>query len=166
MTDTARGVAHYSHINPGSRLRGVTSQQARIVVAGSGDDNAWKEGAVIDRTTPALFLGGQGVTQINPTLNTGETVTVSRRYRHASDAAGPFEELPSLRDSEIADVVITAAEMVATPGPRTYLDNLDLAGAKKFIRHDVKVNLSRANTDTCGIGGAVALAGDDVAPVN
>lgn len=168
MEQAQMGAAHASQINAGSRLYALTSRVPLVVVAGGGDDNVFKDGTVIDRTAPALFLSGQHGIVINPTLNTGETVTVSRRYRHADLAAGPFTELPSMPDDDpsLAAVVITAAEMVATPGPRTFRDNLDLAGAKQFVRCDVKVDLSRANTDTCGTAGVLTLGGVDSGAVS
>jgi hypothetical protein len=169
MDQSKMGVSHYSQMNAGSRLYGLTSQQPRSITAGGGDDNDWKTGATIDRTDPALFLSAQNVISVLPTLNTGETATVSRRYRHTDtpDDAGSWVELDVLPDDDdsLDAVVITAAQMAATAGPRTYRDNVDLSGAKQYVRCDVKVDLSRATTDTCTMAAVMALAGVDNAPV-
>lgn len=165
--DTEKGVAHHSQINAGSRLYGLASQRARVIVAGAGagetEDNVWNEGKAIDRTDPSLFLSAQNVITLHPTLNGGESVTMERRYRHSDDGSTGWEELPSLQDAEIALVTILAAA-VAAGTPFSYRDNLDLAGAKKYVRCDVRVNLSRANTDECRMAAVMTLAGDDVAP--
>jgi hypothetical protein len=171
MEASKMGAAHHTQINAGAGLYGHTANRAKSIVAGSGtsgiQDNFWHEGTAIDRTTPGLFLSGQGIVQVLPVLNTGETVTVERRYRHSDDAA-TWEELPSMPDDDasLALVTVTAAQMVSNTAPRTYRDNLDLAGAKKYIRQDIRINLSRANTDVCHTAGTIVLAGSDGQAVN
>lgn len=164
MDATERGVAHHSQVNAGASLYGICSQRARVVVAGSGTtetkDNDWHLGKVIDRTTPALFLSGQNVITLHPTLNTGESLTMDRRYMHSDDGVTFTEELPSAPAADIAQVSILAAA-VAGGTPFSYRDNLDLAGAKKYVRCDVKLNLSRANTDECRVAAVMTLAGID-----
>jgi hypothetical protein len=140
------------------------------VIAGSGaaetQDNAWHLGKVIDRLAPALFLSAQNVITVHPTLNGGENVTIERRYRHDVAAAGAFTDaLPSLLDAEIPLVTVLAAD-VAAGTPFSYRDNLDLAGARQFVRCDVRLNLSRANTDEARMAAVMTLAGTDSDPVS
>jgi len=168
--DDKRGVAHYSQINAGARLFGICSQRARSVLAGSGSaetqDNFWHLGKVIDRLTPGLFLSAQNVLTVHPTLNGGENVTIERRYRHDSDPVGAFAaDLPAHPVAEFPLVTVLAAE-VAAGTPFSYRDNLDLAGAKQYVRCDVRLNLSRANTDTALMAAVMTLAGTDSDPVS
>jgi len=169
MQAAEMGAAHSSHINAGSVLYAVTAGRARSVVAASVtsgiQDNFWHGGVAVDRTTPALFLSAQGAVCVLPVLNTGESVVISRRYRHSDDGI-TFVEIDAYPDADFVDVTVTAAEMVTTPAPRTIRDNLDLAGCKQYIRQDIKVNLSRANTDVAHISGMFVLAGTDTGPVN
>ena len=157
----ARGAAHASQINPGARLYAVCGNRARSVLAGSAtagiQDNTWHLGEVIDRTTPGLFLGGQGAVLVLPVLNTGESVTVEQRFRDSEDGTTDFQEIPSIPDADIGTITITAAQMVADPLARSLRVNLDLAGARKYIRQDIRINLSRANTDLCHTSGVVVL---------
>lgn len=166
MNSTHMGAAHDSQINAGARLYGLASQRARVVVAGSGTtetkDNDWHLGKGIDRTSPALALAAQNVITLHPTLNTGESLTFDRRYRHSDDDVN-YEEVPAYPDADFTQVSILAAA-VAAGTPFSYRDNLDLASFKKYVRCDVKLNLSRANTDECRIAAVMTLAGFDVLP--
>lgn len=168
MDDTQMGAAHDSQINPGARLYGTCSQRARVVVAGSGTtetkDNDWHLGKGIDRTSPALALGAQNVITLHPTLNTGESLTFDRRYRHSDDDI-TYVEIDTYPDADFAQVSILAAD-VSAGTPFSYRDNLDLAGCKKYVRCDVKLNLSRANTDECRIAAVMTLAGFDALPAS
>lgn len=168
MDASHMGVAHASQINAGSRLYGLASQRARQVIAGSAvaenKDNDWHLGKGIDRTTPALFMSAQNVITLHPTLNGGESVTFERRYRHSDDDV-TYVEMDAYPDADF-DLVTILAAAVAAGTPFSYRDNLDLAGAKQYVRCDVRLNLSRANTDTCNVAAVMNLAGVDVAPTS
>ncbi|AMX93629.1 MULTISPECIES: hypothetical protein [Mesorhizobium] len=132
------------------------------VAAGSGDatevDCAW-----IDRELEGIGMAQSAklVIAFTATLETGETLTF----------AGNFQDATALAGTGVADFATAFAAAVVATGDSggsvetgTYEVDIDLAGARQFVRTQITPNLSRGATDTCEWSAVLVLYGDHNQP--
>lgn len=132
------------------------------VAAGSGDatevDGAWVDRVLAD---VGMALSAKLVITFTATLETGETLSFS----------GNFQDATALAGTGVADFSTAFAATVVATGDSggstetgTYEVDIDLAGARQFIRSQITPNLSRGATDTAEWSASLVLFGDHRQP--
>ena len=128
------------------------------VVAGGSNDNVQQTGVSIDRFATGLPLVGMPMVRFKAVLAAAATLSLAYVVEHSDDNATfvPFQS--------------GAAAVVATgpAGGGTVRDgfrvNVDLAGAKQYIRLKYTPDLSAANTDTAELSVTWLLGGQRTVP--
>lgn len=147
--------------NIGSQIAAVDSGVAFNTVAGGAADNVEQVGAIIDRTQHGAALSASLLIPYRANLAAGQSLKIGYRVEHGADAA--------LADTSDFVKVLPAANQVANSVAGGVVTgvvkvDLDLAGAKRYIRVDVTSDLSAAGVDTSVLSVALVLGGEDRVP--
>lgn len=147
--------------NIGAFLFGFPSHLNTTVLAGGGADGVSQDGLTIDRqsVTPT-FLSGKFLTQVACTLATDETVTVRQRFQDSADDSVWAAYVPTTGGDELDDVVISSTGNSIVPG------NVDFSGARRYVRQNVTLTQSAANTDTADFVSVLASGGSAETPAS
>lgn len=139
----------------------ITSRRAlniNTVTAGGGADNVAQNGIAINRLG---FLSMLVNVLITAALASAQSVAVACKVQDSADGSTDWQDLAGASGSSA--VSVTVSDGADENGLLEM--NVNLAGARKFVRIVVTPNCSAANTDTATIGGIVNLGGSDVTPV-
>ncbi len=137
----------------------------QVVTAGGGADGVEINGTAIDRLAiryPTLsckvaipyYVAGVGST---------DTVTVVSNLQHSSLSTAGWADLPN-RDGTTISSVVFSGTTAASTGTGTLAYDLEIGGAKRYVRVNVTATLSAAGVDTADIAGIVAFGGQDTLP--
>ncbi len=140
----------------------ITSRAAGAVqaTAGGAGDAAEVDGPYIDRIG---FQSGKLVIAFQATLGDGETLSIGANLQDAVDAAGTG--VADFEDALPSAVVATGPSGGGTVHGTAELD-VNLAGARPFVRAQFTPDLSRANTDVAIVSAALVLGGAERLPAS
>ena len=147
-----------SHNIGGYIAAGHGSDNVAVTAAGAGD-NTLVTGTILDRNANAGALSAAVLIFWKAVLAAAETLTIkSVTVEHGNDAG--------LSDAAVLATLEDATGTVVATGPggggtlrgvRKY--NVDLAGAKRYIRVKFTPDLSASATDTAGLAAGVVFGG-------
>jgi hypothetical protein len=160
MSDTNKpGAAHSSQTDSGARVRGVFALAPQVVTSAQV-----LTGTTIDRKEQEMPLSVQFALPVKITsLASGEEmdITVAIQHAAASDPLDPSDDtadtFASYDDGDQDEVFTIAGNDDASTIETTLRVNVDLSGAKRFVRARVTVPASGENVAigcVCIIGGA------------
>lgn len=137
-----------------SIIRTVYAADSKDLTAGGSGDNTQIKGEAIDRLK---FFVTQVAVNYNATLSASETLSLNGFKLQHSDTT---------TDGDFVDYVTLADDgVIATEtGKGTVIVNVDLDGAKKYIRVIYTPDLSATDTDTATIFSTMVLAGGESYP--
>ncbi|TJW14453.1 MAG: hypothetical protein E5W82_10785 [Mesorhizobium sp.] len=130
--------------------------------AGAGDatevDCAW-----IDRELEGIGMAQSAklVIAFTAALATGETLSFAGNFQDATALAGTGSADFA---SAFAAAVVATGDSGGSTETGTYEVDIDLAGAREFIRTQITPNLSASGTDTCEWSAVLVLYGDHNQP--
>lgn len=131
---------------------------AVAATAGGAGDAAEVNGQWIDRQG---FLSAKLIVAYQGVLGDGDTLSVAANLQDATDGSG----------TGAADFGTAAADAVRATGgsggstERGVVEiDVDLSGAKQFVRAQFTPNLSAANTDTAILSAVLVLGGAEAIP--
>lgn len=139
----------------------VLTAYIHSLTAGAATDNVEKTGVTIDRLANGSALSAVLSLAYTATLAEGKKLGIGYTVEHG-DAADM---------SDASDFLDVAAATVATGGAGGSTEtgvlssDVDLAGAKRYIRLLFKADLDAANTDTATVAATVILGGADTLPL-
>jgi hypothetical protein len=153
------GFAQFHNI--GSQIAAVDTGLAFNAVAGDAVDNVEQAGVIIDRTLHGEALSASLIAQFTATLAAGKKLFLGYRIEHGDSA--------TLADTADFAAVAVAGNQVAVSAAGgavhgVYKADLDLAGAKRYIRVNLTTNLDAAGVDVSCVAAALVLGGEDRAP--
>lgn len=153
------GIAHSRAVDGGAYCDAVCSLVPDTFTAGSGDDNVFKDGETIDRIARRLPQSMKIAVLLHLVMASGQRATISNvlQDKEVGENFAQYGELPD-------DVVITANDDGSAIVTTVNLD-VDLAGAKQYVRHRTRVNLSASGTDTAAVAATATLFGLESLPV-
>ncbi|MER9768878.1 hypothetical protein NKJ09_22760 [Mesorhizobium sp. M0189] len=132
------------------------------LAAGTGDatevDCAWVD-RMLDNV--GMALSAKLVITYTAALETGETLSFAGNFQDASALAGTGAADYS---TAFAAAVVATGDSGGSTETGTYEVDVDLAGAREFIRAQITPNLSRGATDTCEWSASLVLFGDHRQP--
>lgn len=147
--------------NAGAWVTPVFGFAAAAVTAGGAGDNTEINGAAIDLNAYGTrFRSAKLAAPVTATLGSGETVQVLGNFQDSADGT-------NWSDYKDALAATTVATGPSGGGARTGVATLevDITGARRYIRVQATPNLSRAGTDTASFGpGLVLLCGPQELP--
>lgn len=150
-------------LDGGAFSRTVFQAINKTATAGGGGDATEVDCAWVDRELSGIGMAQSAklVIAFTATLETGETLTF----------AGNFQDATALAGTGAADFATAFAPAVVATGDSggstetgTYEVDIDLAGARQFVRTQITPNLSRGGTDTCEWSAVLVLYGDHNQP--
>lgn len=152
------GIAHSMAVNGGAYCDAVCSLVPDVITAGAGDDNVFKDGEQIDRIALKLPMSTKIVILLRLVMASGFQATISNvvQDKDTGESFAQYGELPD-------DVVIRANDDGSAIVTTVNLD-VDLSGAKQYVRHRTRVNLSRSGTDTAAVAATATLFGLESLP--
>lgn len=138
----------------GDWLSGVVAFNPLTVTAGGGDDGVLKNGVVFDRDAFDQLILSAALFVLSTTASLGpatSTITVA-----VKDSA----------DNVTFDAYETYTDVIKDTNDTTaHKYNVDLAGARRYIRVDITINFSAASVDTNAISAVLVLAPGDELPM-
>ena len=144
--------------NIGERIKNTTGGlQLDTFTAGATGDNTLYTGDAVDR----MGFGSCQV-QMNSTLTlaSGETFKNTINIYDCATSGGTYTLFSNLLNAG------TIATGTATGGKYASRYNVDLSGAKRYIKIDSKADLSASGTDTAKYLLQLVLGGADVTPIS
>jgi len=152
----------------GASLKGVLARIPEVIVAAAGNDNVEIDGPRVDRRQVGgdgdvgrLYLSGKVLIEFSAALDAAETLSIAANLQDSADGS-VFADLVPAQELALA-VVATGGAGGTTEQGVAELD-VDLTGARRFIRLQSTADLSRGATDTVAIGASFALGGADELP--
>ena len=129
-------------------IGGLVNQQAAIdaqtVTAGGDSDNVFLEGTAIDKSAHRNPLSVSLAVPVGVELGAEETATVTARLQHRASAEDAWEDF------------VTEDPVTLTESGTVVLD-AEIAGAKRYIRGQVRVDFSASSADTAAVAGVATL---------
>lgn len=149
--------------NGGAYSRTALVAINKDVTAGGAGDATEVDGAWIDRSLAdvGMALSAKLVITFTATLETGETLTFAGNFQDATSSAGAGSA--DFSDA-FAAVTVATGDSGGSTETGTYEVDVDLAGAKQFVRAQITPNLSRGATDTANWTATLVLFGDHRQP--
>lgn len=150
-------------LDGGAYSRTVFEAINKTATAAGGGDNTEVDAAWVDRVLAGvgMALSAKLVILYTATLQTGETLSFSGNFQDATSLAGAGAADFSTAFAAVAVAVGDSAGSVETG---TYEVDVDLSGARQFIRSQITPNLSAGGTDTCEWAANLVLYGDHHQP--
>jgi hypothetical protein len=146
--------------NIGAFIAAVNTGVAYNSVAAGSNDNTEKAGAIIDRAAHKTPLSMSLLIQYLAVLAATKTIKVGYRIEHGNDSA--------LADT--ADFASLTPAVAATGGAGGSTESgvvkfdIDLGGAKRYLRINVTTDLSATSADTANAAAVAVFGGEDVVP--
>lgn len=132
--------------------------QAVSLTAGAGGDDAEVDGQWIDRQG---FMSATLFILFDATLGDGDDLEIAANLQDADDDQGTGA-------ADFGDPLANAVVASGGVGGSTEIGvarlDIDLSGAKQFVRAQFTPDLTAANTDTAIVGAILVLGGADVEP--
>ena len=150
--------------NIGAFIKLVRAFINTAMLAGGAGDNTLVTGLIIDRESWHMPLSAVLGISYTTTLAEAATLTFKSLLVEHGDAANLSDAATFLTlEDATGSVIETGPTGGATvTGCKEY--DIDLAGAKRYIRIKVTPDLSAADTDVAGLAGVLALEGGDTLP--
>lgn len=151
-------------LNGGAYCRGAFVAINKTLTAGGAGDNTEVNGAVVDRKHPTgggLAMSSKLLIPFTATLGAGETLKFGIQMQSGDLADG--SDMADYGDPIAATVVATGESGGSTETGVVEVD-VDLSGAKRYVRPQPTPDLSAANTDTAEWSALLALFGDSRQP--
>lgn len=148
--------------NGGAYVRSARGTGANAVTAGGTGDATEVNGLWQSRLSEkGIALSAKVIVSFTTTLGAGETLTFGGNFQDATDGSGA-----GVNDygAVIAPVVVATGDSGGSTETGTFELDVDLGGAKEFIRAQITPNLSRANTDTANYHIDYLFFGDQRGP--
>ena len=147
----------------GTEIAAVDTGLNYNVVAAAGSDNAEVAGVIIDRESHGMPLSGCILIGWKATLGAAATLSIGYRLEHG-DAANLSDTADFAKQLCAGNVVQTASASGGTYHGVLKVD-LDLAGAKRYLRLNITEDLSAANTDVAVLSASpMVFGGEQVGP--
>ncbi len=145
--------------NIGAWVRGLFAFSNLTVTAGDAADGVAQNGVSIDREDfTSVFLSGKLMVNANVTIASSDTVTLRARFEDSADNAAwaAYQAEPG---GDPADVVMSATD--------TFVQEFDvnLAGARRYVRCVLTATLSEADTDTVALAATLVVGGSAEVPM-
>jgi hypothetical protein len=146
----------------GTWLSAETALIPTVITAGAGNDGVEVNGPVFDRLSTGRGLGKSCKLVIFgvATLAAAATLTITANLQ--DDTALAFNAAPADLET-VYPVTIVRTGAVTNGTFRAELD-IDIQGAKRYIRAQITANLSAASVDTCAIAAVFVLGGQQNYP--
>lgn len=142
----------------GAQIVGRVCAVPDEATAGGSGDDAEVDGEWIDRQG---YLSGKLIIAFEATLADGETLSIGSNFQDASDSSGTGAA--DFGDAEASAVRATGGSGGSTEKGQVEID-IDLSGAKQFVRAQFTPDLSAAGTDTAKLAAVLVLGGADEVP--
>ena len=151
-----------------SILTKLAGANSTAVAAGSGDATEINGDSIQRSTLGSMYLSAQLAVQWRTTLASGATMTVAANIQDSADnvswvdfnaAASGFGGSSELTAAVVATGPSGGGEVVG----ETYLD-VDLSGARDYVRAQYTPNLSAGSTDTAILSAAIVFGGAENGP--
>lgn len=146
----------------GAFSRSVFQAIAKTATAGGAGDNTEVNGAWQDREGDnGIAMSAKLVIVYEAVLGDGETLSFAANFQDATDANGTGAD-------DYGDVVATQVVATGNSGGETVDGtveiDVDLSGAKQFVRTQATPNLSAGSTDTLKWSSVLMFYGDKYQP--
>ncbi len=141
--------------NIGDKISVVRAAANTAATAGGSGDNTAVTGVIIDRAAFGWAQSAVFAVPFTATLGATETLSVAMTVQHGED-------------SGLSDVgtLATRANAVVATGPSgggtvtgTVEFDVNLSGARRYVRLNFTPDLSRANTDTAALSAVTVFGG-------
>lgn len=149
----------------GAQLKAALALDPAVITAGAGNDGVEVNGTGFDRFQfgNTRFLSGKLVIAWRATLAQDATLSIAANLQ--DDTAVGFGATPADYGPALANAVVATGPSGGGTVRGVSVIDVDLAGARQFLRAQVTANLSAANTDTVGICATFIFGGADQLPV-
>lgn len=147
----------------GARLKAALALIPAVITAGAGNDNVEVNGPAINRFQfgNTRFMSGKLIICWSAVLGAGESLRIAANMQ--DDTVTGFNGTPGDYGPAFADAIVATSAGGGTVQGVTEID-VDLAGARQFLRAQITANLTRANTDTVAIAATFVFGGADQLP--
>lgn len=154
-------------LNGGAYCRTAFAAINRTATAGGTGDNTEVDCAYVDRIKDSDAAGGIAqsmklVIGFTSALNAGETLSFAIQIQDDADGVGSGTDFG---EPIVKTVVATGASPNSTEVGTVEVD-VDLSGAKRFVRAQVTPDLSRGGTDTAEWAASYVMFGHDPVPIS
>jgi hypothetical protein len=156
------GMSFAAYHNIGAYIAAVDTGVAFNSVAAGANDNAEKAGVIIDRTLHGNALSASLIIQYVATLTDAKKLNVGYRIEHGDDAA-LADTADLIKVLPAAGTVLNAPAGGGAASGVTKVD-LDLGGAKRYLRVNVTADLSAVGADVAVAAEVLAMGGEQVLP--
>jgi hypothetical protein len=137
----------------GRYVKLATGLMPVTLTAGAGTDNVDQFGPAINRDGYLSALVGLNV---SASMASGQSIAVTVRVQDSADGTTGWNDFLGGDPAVPAAVTLLQANQA---GGQLQLYNIDLSGAKTFIRVAAKGNLSAASVDTAILSSCIVLGG-------
>lgn len=150
-------------VNGGAFARSARGSGATAVTAGGTGDATEVNGLWQSRLgDKGIALSAKIIVSFTATLAAGETLTFAGNLQDALDGAGAgAQDYGAL----VAATVVATGDSGGSTETGTFEIDVDLSGAREFVRAQITPNLSRANTDTANYHIDYVFFGDHRQPI-
>lgn len=152
----------------GAQLKAALALVPAVITAGAGNDGVEVNGPAIDRFQSAFgnsrFLSGKLVIAWSAVLAQAATLTLAANLQ--DDTVTGFNGTPADFGPALASAVVATGPTGGGTVQGVSVIDVDLAGARQFLRAQITANLSAANTDTVAIAAVLVLGGADQLPAS
>lgn len=149
----------------GSQLKAALALVPAVITAGAGNDGVEVNGPSINLLGfgNTRFKSGKLLIAGRAALAENETLTLAANLQ--DDTVTGFSGTPADYGPALASGVVATGPSGGGTVDFVAAIDVDLAGARQFVRAQVTANLSRANTDTVAISAVLVVGGADQLPV-
>jgi hypothetical protein len=148
--------------NIGSFLAPVDSGVIFNSIAGSTNDNSEKAGVIIDRGAHEVPLSMSLLMPFKAVLGAAATLKLGYRIEHGNDSA--LADTADFASVAVAGNVVATANASGQTLSGIAKADIDLGGAKRYLRINLTTDLSAANTDTSVQAAVAVFGGESVIP--
>lgn len=158
---------HWRSHDMGSQIKSFNALNPVTITAGTTADGNEYDGNIYDRRVPGgtnsdLYLSAKVVVNYTTTIaSTAGTLIILANAQHSSSTAST-----AFSDLNDADGSTGQSKTQTDDGNGVLEFDLDLAGAKRYVRIQVDPTLSATATDTAGVSGIMVLGGGDQPPAS
>lgn len=143
--------------NVGAYVKAALALAPVQIVAGGAGDNVAQNGPAVDRQG---FLSAVLAVPIQATLAQAATLTINAKLQDSADGATGWTDFAG----PTSNLVLTGGAGGSTESGQLEL-NINLRGARRYVRAVATGDLSAATVDTARFGASIVLGGADSKPV-
>ena len=151
----------------GAYLRGKYPFDPVVITAGAGSDGAQVDGDAIDRRADVQHpvLSAKVLISSRLVAVATETGTILANAQHAINSSGPWTDYDDKDESTGQSFTLGTTGSTASQDINTVSSfDLDLSGARRWIRIQVTPSLNTTATDTLAYAGVVVMGPGNVIP--